>query len=63
MPNVFYNHGVKPIFITVAFEADPNGGPAIKKQTYCIIVGSGIDLDILNLKPEKPKAASSSKIT
>lgn len=50
---IVYNHSSKQIMITTDWEEDPNGGPAILKTTYSIGPGEGIDLDILELKPEK----------
>lgn len=54
MSNVVWNTGTNPIFITLEYEADPIGGPAMNKRYICVAPGEGIDLDITTLRRREP---------
>lgn len=56
---IVWNHGKKHIFIVQEFEVDPAGGQASWKDTICVSPGQGIDLDLLQLRPERPAAKGS----
>lgn len=51
---VVYNKTNKAIFIITDWEADPAGGPAKHKQTFCVAPYQGIDLSVLGLEPKEP---------
>lgn len=52
---VVYNVTEIPIFITTSWEADPFGGPAIRKKTVCIGPGQGAELSMLGLSADRPQ--------
>lgn len=47
---IVWNHGKKHILIVQEFEADQ----ANWKDTICVSPGQGIDLELLQLRPERP---------
>lgn len=57
---VMYNHGTKPIFIAHEIIPHPSGLSGRMGDSKIIIEpGDGIELEILQLKPEKPKKLDS----
>lgn len=51
---IVYNHSKDPIFISVGVIEAPNGGHGNARETYSILYGQGIDLDIVGLKQAAP---------
>lgn len=51
---IFWNHGEDPIFISRKIKTDPLGVEGKMESKLIIPPGGGIDISILNLRPEKP---------
>jgi len=53
--DVYWNYSSNTVFIIIEWSPDPNGGPAIQDQTFCIKPFDGIDLKVLKWSRIKPK--------
>lgn len=51
---IVYSRNKRPIFICTKWHPDEHGGQAIQEETYCLLYGEGIDLDLIGLSIEKP---------
>lgn len=58
---IAYNIGNLKIMIVTDWQPDPMGGQAIISNTYSLMPGEGIDLDILGVEVEIPKKEESDK--
>lgn len=53
-PQIRYNHGSKPIFISRSIKDNTNGLRGEMEQMLTIMPGEGIDLNYLDLYEGKP---------
>lgn len=56
---VFYNHGVKSIFISHDITPSPDGLAGSMERKIVVRPGEGIDVRILGLRPTRPEGHAS----